>query len=423
MRVPRHEVLTSVGAAVLMAIMVGSGVAFSFSSPSSSVTSTSSTPAAGSSSEVPFSGSDAPSSIAYGPFAAGATTPSTASGALAPLGTGVIVPLFTENSGARLSDVNEIIQTKLAYPVVPIVVVFNPEGGPGSSYDPGIATEVRNMQSAGITVVGYVPTGWGEDSISSVESAMLVYLNWYGVSGIYLDQMPNWNYNSPSGTWYYSGPDGEFIPAYFAALSQYGKSIGMTDVMANSGADVPTDFIGSVNTIGIFENSYLPSLSLSAGWTSIAGLGGWHASYTKSNFMFFSYGVPSLDPSYLLSVSDYVGYLYITNGTGTQPYNALSPYFDQMVSLLASKIPVTIQSETMNGISTSGGLWVTVAQPDGSSSSGYTPSTFDVSSGSAVTVSADSYGSYVFDHWSDGSRSPVIEVTPTQAMTLVAFYR
>jgi len=29
----------------------------------------------------------------------------------------------------------------------------------------------------------------------------------------------------------------------------------------------------------------------------------------------------------------------------------------------------------------------------------------------------------VFDHWSDGSRSPVIEVTPTQAMTLVAFYR
>jgi len=77
----------------------------------------------------------------------------------------------------------------------------------------------------------------------------------------------------------------------------------------------------------------------------------------------------------------------------------------------------------MNGISTSGGLWVTVAQPDGSSSSGYTPSTFDVSSGSAVTVSADSYGGYVFDHWSDGSRSPVIEVTPTQAMTLVAFYR
>ena len=103
MRLPHHEVLTSVVAVVLIAIIVGSGVAFSFSSLSSSVTSTSSTPAAGSSSEVPFSGSDAPSSIAYGPCAAGATTAPTASEALAPPSTGLIVPLFTENSSARLS--------------------------------------------------------------------------------------------------------------------------------------------------------------------------------------------------------------------------------------------------------------------------------------------------------------------------------
>jgi hypothetical protein len=280
------------------------------------------------------------------------------------------------------------------------------------------------MQAADIVVMGYIPTGWGEASISSIEVEMSTYLTWYGVNGTYLDQMPNWNYNSPNGTWYYGGPNGEFIPAYFATLNQYGKSIGMTEVVANSGADVPVDFIGSADTIGTFENAYLPSLSLTAGWTSIAGVGGWHTSYSKSNFMFFSYAVPSLDPAYVLAASAYVGYMYITNGTGTAPYNTLSPYFDQMVSLLASTVlPVTIQSATLNGTSTAGGVRVTVTQADGSSASGYTPSTFDVDLNSTVSISVDNYGSCAFDHWSDGSTSPVIEVTPTQAMTLVAFYQ
>jgi hypothetical protein len=408
---------------MVIAIIVSSGIAFSFSSLASPATSASSSLATDHSPEIPYSTTTpySPSSTDYAPF--GGKITAATSGALMQPGTGVIVPLFTESSSARLSEVNEIVQAKLAHPAVPIVVVINPEGGPGISYDPNIATEVKDMQAAGISVIGYVPTNWGERGIPSIESDMLIYLNWYGVTGIYLDQMPNWNYNSPSGTWYYGGPNGEFIPAYFATLSQYGKSIGMTQVVANSGADVPTDFIGSVNTIGIFENAYLPSLSLSAGWTSIAGLGGWHASYSKSNFMFFSYAIPSLDPAYLLGVSNYVGYLYITNGTGTAPYNTLSPYFDQIISLLASIVPVTIQSATLNGVSTSGGLWVTVTQPDGSSSSGYTPSAFDAYAASTVTISADNYGGYVFDHWSDGSTHAVIEVTPAQATTLVAFYR
>jgi hypothetical protein len=315
------------------------------------------------------------------------------------------------------------MKAKLAYPFVPIIVVINPQGGPGNSANPDFTIVVKNMQSAGITVLGYVTTSWGTRTVASIEADMLAYHSWYGVNGTYLDEMPNWNYNSPTGVYYYSGPDGEFVPAYFATLTQYGKSLGMTKVTGNSGADVPRDFIGSVNTIGIFENQFLPSLSPFAGWTSLAGLGGWHSGYDKSNFMFFSYAVPSLDPMYVLGASDYVGYLYITSGTQPQPYDTLSPYFDQLVSLLASMVPVTIQSEAVNGTSISGGFWVTVTQTDGSSSSGYAPSTFEAYSGSTLSISVANYGGYAFDHWSDGSTSPVREITPTQAMTLVAIYR
>ena len=421
--------LLPVAVAVIIAIFVGSGIALSFSSLAFPATSTSSSLASNSASETQLStrAPYAPASITSGPFTVSPASASGTSDTSAQAATGLIIPLFTEDSSERLSEVNEIIQVKLAYPVVPIIVVLNPDGGPGSWVDPVIASEVKDMQIAGIIVVGYVPTGWGSASISSVESEMSTYLSWYGVNGTYLDQMPNWNYNSPTGTWYYGGPDGEFIPAYFTTLSQYGNSIGMTQVVANSGADVPSDFIGSVNVIGTFENGYLPSLSLTAGWASIAGVGGWHTEYSKSNFMFFSYAVSSLDPAYLLAASDYVGYLYITNGTGTQPYNQLSPYLDQMASLLASSNPatvrITVQSVMLNGASTPEGLWVTVTQRGGSPVSGFTPSTFEVDSGSSVTISADDYGGYVFDHWSNGSTTPSIEVTPSQALVLVAYYR
>jgi hypothetical protein len=270
-----------------------------------------------------------------------------------------------------------------------MIVIINPAGGPGDLYNPSVGVEVESMQAAGIIVIGYVPTGWGEASISSIEVEMLTYLNWYGVNGTYLDQMPNWNYNSPSGGWYYSGPNGEFIPGYFAALNQYGKSIGMTEVVANSGADVPKDFIGSVDATGTFENAYLPSLSLAAGWNSIAGVGGWHTSYSKHNFMFFSYAVPLLASAYVLAASGYVGYMYITNGTGTAPYSTLSPYFGQMVSLLASTVPVANrQPTTLSGASTAGGLWVTATQVEGSSISGYARFTFDADLNSTVGVSS-----------------------------------
>ena len=277
------------------------------------------------------------------------------------------------------------------------------------------------MQEAGISVFGYVATGWGENDISSLEADILAYHNWYSVNGTYLDQMPNWNYNGPNGTWYYSGPGGVFLPGYMSNLTAYAKSLGMTKVFANSGADIPTDFVGTVDTIGIFENSFTPSIY---GYPSLAGATNWHADYNKNNFMFFSYNTTSIDPYYLMTASDYVGYLFVTNGVLPLPYDSLPPYFDQMVSDLASMVPIAVGAEAVNGSTLKGGVQVTVTQSDGTANTLVSSSTFDVLSGSTVKIAvATNDTGYVFDHWSDGSTSPVISVTPTQAMTLVAYFR
>lgn len=249
--------------------------------------------------------------------------------------TGVVVPVFVEPLSAAIEEYNQIIQVKTAYPRVPIMVVVNPADGPGT-YISALATAIEKMQSVGIIVLGYTPTEWGERPIASVEADMVNYREWYGVNGIYLDQMPNWEYNGPNGTWYYYGTGGESITAYFENLTDYAMSLGFTKVTGNSGADVPQNFIGSVSTIGIWENNYLPSLSASAGWYSLLGLGGWHVDYNKNNFMFFAYNVTSLNPEYVLAAANVVSYMYLTNQPGPAPYGQLPSYFSQLVSILAT---------------------------------------------------------------------------------------
>jgi Spherulation-specific family 4 len=253
--------------------------------------------------------------------------------------TGVIVPLFTNVTSQQTAEILELIQIRDAHPTVPMLVVVDEFGGAGTAFNSTLKSQIQDMQNAGISVMGYDATWWATRQPSDVEALMLTWRDWYGVNGIYLDQMPNWNYNGPNYQAYYNGTGGIYIPSYFANLTRYGRSLGFTEIVANSGTDVPSDFIGSVNTIGTFENPYLPSLNLSAGWNSIVGLNGWHTEYNKANFMFFSYNINSLNASYILGVSKYVGYLYITNGTqATDRYGILSPYLNQICTVLASTV-------------------------------------------------------------------------------------
>jgi Spherulation-specific family 4 len=313
--------------------------------------------------------------------------------------TGIVIPMFTNYS---LIEVDRIIQAKSDNPSVPFLVVANPSGGPGPAYNATYAAGIKSLQDAGITVLGYVPTTWGERDPSTVEHEALQFYQWYGVDGIYLDQMYNLEYSKT----------GVFMPTYYSTLTQFLKAHGLGLIFGNSGADVPYYFVGIVSTIGDFENAHLPKLSM---------IGGWHSGFVKSNFAFFSYNISSLDPYYIASASDYEGYMYMTNGQRPFPYNHLPPYFDQLVSDLRSLVPVTIRTATPNGTLVDRGFNVTVTQPNGLTNSGWSPSTFDVVAGSTVTISLKDSGGFVFDHWGGGGTNSTIVLSPTNATVLTAY--
>ena len=100
--------------------------------------------------------------------------------------TGVVVPLYTyptDHSWASL------IKIRQSYPSVPIIAVINPNNGVGSSKDSNYISGIKSLQNSGIVVLGYVYTGYGSRSASLVEAQMKNYKNWYGVNGIFFDEM------------------------------------------------------------------------------------------------------------------------------------------------------------------------------------------------------------------------------------------
>jgi hypothetical protein len=285
-----------------------------------------------------------------------ANTPHVASALSSSPATGVIIPLYTYPG----STWTAVIQAKVANPGVSIVAVINPDNGPGASQDPNYVSGIQALRSAGVIVLGYVHTSYAARPAASVIADINSYKSWYNVSGIFLDEMSN-----------VAGNEG-----YYSSLNTYIKSLGYTMTVGNPGADTIPGYIGTVNVIVVYENLGLPSPS---------AISGWHASYAKSNFASISYGVGSVNQTYIDSISSSIGYVYLTSGTLPNPYGALPSYFGSLVSALGAQSASNTQSQTTPTSSGSNTTSSSIASTNASASGG---STTVSSSTTSTTASA-----------------------------------
>jgi hypothetical protein len=318
---------------------------------------------------------------------------SVASAATSPANTGVIIPLYSYPGSAW----NGILQARAAYPSVPIVAVVNPGSGPGGAPDQNYLSWISKLESAGVTVIGYVYTSYAARSLSSVEADMSTYQRWYHVDGIFFDQMSNLPVEQ----------------SYYATLGTYAKSLGFSFTVGNPGTGVPSSYVGTLNCILIYENSGAPSLSRLA--TVTMGLG-------KSNFAFAAYA-SALTSSYVSSASAYVGFMYLTNGVMPSPYSSLPSYFLTLESdLNAPSTTASVTVQSVSGTAALTGMWTVIKSDGNTVVSGFTPLAFSGEIGQAYTVQVSNYGSNIFQHWNDGSTSPVQTFTLTAQTTLTAYF-
>ena len=221
--------------------------------------------------------------------------------------TGVIVPLYIYPG----EQWDVLIEIKNSNSAVPIVAVINPDNGPGSSKDPNYVVAIQELKAAGIIVLGYTWTDYGDRSSAAVRKEISRYKNWYAVDGIFFDAMSNLK--------------GKL--KYYSNLDSFTKARGLTLTVGNPGTDTRPIYIGSVDNIVIYESPDEPALSY---------LGGWHANHDKANFSFVSYDVSSLDESYVANATQHVGFMYITDDDLPNPYDSLPDYLGNLVSAIGA---------------------------------------------------------------------------------------
>ena len=306
--------------------------------------------------------------------------PSAAHASSAPVG--IVIPLYGTPTGGTWSAV---IQAKEAYPNVPFVTII----WPTTSQDSGTLQGVENLQAAGIKVIGYVTTDYGAVSISSAESQVADWKNWYGVNGIMFDQMNN----------------AVADQSYYSTLNSYVHSeIPGSFTVGNPGTQVPDSLIGTFDMLIVFERASYPTMSFIT-----------YPGYPPSDFGVIAHGV-ALETSFLTSISGVVGWVYLTDSA--QSYDVLPTYFTTEVATLASMDEgSTTASLSVTSVDLSGqaitGMWTTFSQNGVVLSSGFTPRTFTGTEGDSYVIHVGNYGNTVFCYWQDGNTNDYRTVTLT----------
>jgi hypothetical protein len=246
------------------------------------------------------------------PTAAPAATPTatpapTAAPAASGMVTGTIIPLYTPPGDPSWAAV---AAAKAAHPAVPVLAVVNPANGPGAAASADYSAGIAKLTAAGVKVIGYVHTLWGARPVAELQAEMGQWQSWYpGVSGVFFDEMAN-----------AAGHE-----SYYSGLTAYAKGRGLGFTIGNPGTDSSPTYVGTEDVILIYESGGLPSA---------AALGGWHASYNRSNFGVIPYAVGGLDTSFVQSAKQSVGYIYLQSDNLPNPWDSVPPYLAQLIGAL-----------------------------------------------------------------------------------------
>jgi hypothetical protein len=209
--------------------------------------------------------------------------------------TGIMVALYFD---PQFLLWDSLIDLKNQYPNVNVLAVINPHNGPGDFKDTTYATEVLKLQSAGITVLGYTFTNYGQRDINLIFQDINKYTLWYNVDGIFFDEVANFGQEE-----------------YLKTLDDYANAKGASFTMGNPGTDIPPSYIGMMDNYIIYENKGLPDLN------SIEER---YSELDKEHFSVTSYGVMDFDSNYISALSEFVQYIYITNDDMPNPYDTFS---------------------------------------------------------------------------------------------------
>jgi hypothetical protein len=178
--------------------------------------------------------------------------------------------------------------------------------GAGSQPDAHFQAVVSQARARAVTILGYISTVDGQRPAAQVEAEVRNYRAWYGVTGIFLDRV--------------SGQAPQL--GYYRQLIGYIHQLDPGfPVWLNPGVYPDRSYMSMGDVVEVFEGTYAQYQNVQ--------VPGWVSSYPASKFAHTIYDTPSsaLSDALGLAASRRAGHVYVTDASGSNPYDVLPSYW------------------------------------------------------------------------------------------------
>lgn len=224
-------------------------------------------------------------------------------------------------------------------PTVDIAIVNGPQDGPPRPYHQATATAIEKMRAEGVTVLGYVDTGYLGRTGMTTSSGSTGIADWqaqagqdiaawydlygeYGLAGIFFDQaLPT------------CGADNSFVRVYGSLADIVWDDHDEGFVAINPGTDTEECYTRVSDAIVIFENTY----AVYRDWTPPA----WVGRHPAGQFWHLVHTTPTREEmrvAVALSKQRKAGYVYVTDDTidaTSSPWDRLPTYWAEELRLIS----------------------------------------------------------------------------------------
>jgi hypothetical protein len=194
------------------------------------------------------------------------------------------------------------------------MIIFNPASGPGTATVPAYPPVIAQAQAAGIRVLGYVSTQYGQRAEADIDADVNGYYDLYSPSGIYFAEGPMEN-------------DCDTLQPLYQRITSLARSRSSSAYVA-----IGTHFCPTFITFSDLMVEFAETYSMYQAYASPS----WMPAGSPERFCHFVSEVPEADASAVLSraIRLGAGWVFATDGMAPNPWSALPSYYDQEVAAL-----------------------------------------------------------------------------------------
>jgi hypothetical protein len=220
------------------------------------------------------------------------------------------VPAYYYPFGPGLREWNRLIAAAKS---VPIVAIVNPASGPGDHVDTNFAAVIPRARKAGVTLVGYIGTQYTRKPLEQVKREVDTFLHFYpDIQGFHFDEQSS---------------DARGVD-YYAELYRYVRErVKGALVVTNPGTSCEPGYAArpASDVICLFEGE--------RGFDEFRPPA-WATRFPGSRFCIQAHNVGTeaqMKRSLRRAAELKVGYVFITDDVGPNPYDRLPSYWDAEV--------------------------------------------------------------------------------------------